>query len=168
MTCDLRTLLAEPRPRALHACHWHHDEDAVAEWHRGLSVLVGRVETAERALQSTLERPRHGLLHPEECMRHLRIAATQIRQLTVCACAIDEPGTLLAAGGSLARVRASAVLCSGAAIDRDARHALMVEAHVIASDAIADIASTLAEPRGSSGVVSARDLRPPARATLCV
>lgn len=167
MTCSVRTLLAEPRPRTPHVCHGHHDEDAVAEWHRGLAILVRRLDGAERALQRTLERPRDGLLHPEECMRHLRRATSQIALLTTCACAIDEPGTLLAAGASLARVRAGAVMCSGTAMGAESRQALMIEASVITSDALTALWAVLDEPK-LSRAVPARDERPPAPATVCV
>ncbi len=112
MTTALLGMLEEPRDLVIHACHHHHDEDAVTEWQRGLIALIVRVNRATNALDDAFDYSHDGLLHPEQCIRHLRIAAARINAQRVCPCAIDEPGTLLAAGASLARARASAAVCA--------------------------------------------------------
>lgn len=150
MTCSVHTLLAEPRPRTPHVCHGHHDDDAHLEWRRGLTELIGRVDRASAALADAFAQPRDGLLHPEQCIRHFRTAAAQIRQLTTCPCAIDEPGSLLAVGGALARARASATACGGRTLAEDERAALCVEMAELRSEMLAAVAATCISRRGHS------------------
>lgn len=144
MSTTLLAMLDEPRDLIIHACHHHHDEDAVAEWQRGLKTLIVRVNRATNALDDAFAHTRDGLLHPEQCIRHLRIAAARINALCVCPCAIDEPGTLMAAGASLARARASAVVCGAAALSMHELEQLRAEVAELRSESLA----TLTGPRG--------------------
>ena len=141
MSTTLLAMLDEPRDLIIHACHHHHDDDAVTEWQRGLTALIVRVNRATNALDDAFDYSHDGLLHPEQCIRHLRIAAARIKALCVCPCAIDEPGTLLAAGASLARARASAAVCATSLMSPGSLHALRPEVWQLRSDVLVAVST---------------------------
>ncbi|MBJ7519829.1 MAG: hypothetical protein JHC84_09050 [Solirubrobacteraceae bacterium] len=153
MSTTLLAMLDEPRDLIIHACHHHHDDDAVTEWQRGLTALIVRVNRATNALDDAFDHPHDGLLHPEQCIRHLRIAAARINALCVCPCAIDEPGTLLAAGASLARARASAAMCATTMMSPEALAALRPELWQLRSEMLVAVSTTASKPRDTQDAV---------------
>lgn len=136
----LLQMLAEPTSPPGHTCHVHHDDDARAEWRRGLQELIPRIDAAAHALDAALNTNHAGMLHPDDCIEHLRIAADQITGLCACPCAIDTPGALLAAGASLARAHASSVACAAGSVTDAERARLQGEVAQLRSEALAVIA----------------------------
>jgi hypothetical protein len=147
----LLQMLAEPTSPPGHTCHVHHDDDARTEWRRGLNELIPRIDAAARALDAALNTNHAGMLHPDDCIGHLRIAADRITGLCACPCAIDTPGALLAAGASLARARASSVLCGAGAVGASARRRARVEIAQLRSEVLSVVFTSAARSARSEG-----------------